>query len=205
VLFVSHNLLAVADLCPRVLVMSHGMLGFDGRAEDAIAHYRREIASTTVAADGARTSTTAELTVNGRATDGVVESAPDRRMRLDLAVDRPTDAVEAPVILNLHIQASDGRMAVHLRSDWSDTSMHLGPGRTVLTVLLYELPLAAGTYSVWLRVVGVHAGDPILWDSPRQLLIISGHQATDGVLVPRHRFEQRLEQPDGRAAILADP
>jgi ABC-type polysaccharide/polyol phosphate transport system ATPase subunit len=40
ILYVSHAMDSVADLCDRVLVLHHGALAFDGRPEPAIARYR---------------------------------------------------------------------------------------------------------------------------------------------------------------------
>jgi lipopolysaccharide transport system ATP-binding protein len=45
VLFVSHNMAAVASLCTRAVVLKHGMLSFDGSPEDAIQHYLADSAS----------------------------------------------------------------------------------------------------------------------------------------------------------------
>lgn len=39
ILFVSHNLSAVKKLCERTIVLENGRLTFDGKTEDALAHY----------------------------------------------------------------------------------------------------------------------------------------------------------------------
>ena len=39
VLFVSHNMQAVAQLCDRALLMEHGSISMDGRSEEVVAHY----------------------------------------------------------------------------------------------------------------------------------------------------------------------
>jgi lipopolysaccharide transport system ATP-binding protein len=44
VLFVSHNMAAVENLCQRGIVLSQGRVVFDGRASDAIEHYMRGLA-----------------------------------------------------------------------------------------------------------------------------------------------------------------
>jgi len=45
VLFVSHNLSAVAKLCNRALVMDKGQLVFDGEIKAGIAHYTQQVSS----------------------------------------------------------------------------------------------------------------------------------------------------------------
>ena len=39
VLFVSHNMQAVAQLCDRAILMDHGRVALDGRSEEVVAHY----------------------------------------------------------------------------------------------------------------------------------------------------------------------
>jgi lipopolysaccharide transport system ATP-binding protein len=39
VLFVSHNMNAISQLCPRTLVLDQGKISFDGKTTDAIEHY----------------------------------------------------------------------------------------------------------------------------------------------------------------------
>ncbi len=45
VIFVSHNLVAMRNLCNRALVFERGNLAFDGGVEDGLAHYERSSAS----------------------------------------------------------------------------------------------------------------------------------------------------------------
>lgn len=52
VLFVSHNLSAVAKLCTRALVMDKGQLGFDGDIKEGIAFYTQKVSAVdTLSAD----------------------------------------------------------------------------------------------------------------------------------------------------------
>ena len=39
VLFISHNMAAIENLCPRVIVLEEGRMGFDGKTESAVVHY----------------------------------------------------------------------------------------------------------------------------------------------------------------------
>jgi lipopolysaccharide transport system ATP-binding protein len=45
ILFVSHDLAAIQNLCERVLVFRHGKLTYDGKPADAIRHYLSEIST----------------------------------------------------------------------------------------------------------------------------------------------------------------
>jgi lipopolysaccharide transport system ATP-binding protein len=42
VLFVSHNMNAISQLCPRTIVLDHGSLSFDGKTSEAIDHYLQQ-------------------------------------------------------------------------------------------------------------------------------------------------------------------
>jgi len=44
VLFVSHNMAAIENLCQRGVVLEHGRLAFDGGAKEAVQHYLRSVA-----------------------------------------------------------------------------------------------------------------------------------------------------------------
>jgi lipopolysaccharide transport system ATP-binding protein len=50
--FVSHNLTAVVDLCTRAVLIDKGVVQFDGRPAEAVAEFRRYRPAPTVAADG---------------------------------------------------------------------------------------------------------------------------------------------------------
>jgi lipopolysaccharide transport system ATP-binding protein len=201
VLFVSHNLLAIADLCERALVMSDGRLAFDGAVDGAIAHYRRAVAGDETAEGGHARSPELTLAINGDRRPGTVEVQPNRPLRVDLAVDRAAETTEVDVVLNLVIEQPDGRMAVHLRSDVSGVAMRLDPGRNILSVVIDDLPLAAGSYWLWLRLVGVDAREPLIWDTERILLLMVGDQPMESIVLPRHHFEGGAI--DARSAGLA--
>lgn len=191
VLFVSHNLLAIADFCSRALVMTGGRLAFDGAPADAIADYRRAVAQQTVMAEGTGGQDALQLTINGRRTDGVIECQPHARLQVELTVDHAPSASPTDVTLNLVIETGDGRKAVHLRSDIEGVHLRLRPGINVLTVDVDDLPLVPGTYWLWLRVVGLDVAVPTIQDSGRVLLIVTGDQRLESIVQPSHQFGQR--------------
>jgi lipopolysaccharide transport system ATP-binding protein len=190
VLFVSHNLLAMADLCPRAMVMADGRLFFDGPTPMAIGAYRRTLIASTaqVGVDGLRP--THELRINGRA-DAVVETAPNSALSVELEIDQSVDAAPIGVVLNLTIEAGDGRPAVHLRNDLDGTPLSLGPGRNGLMVEIEDLSLAPGAYTLSLRVVALDSANPSIWETDRIELLVLGDSRLTSILQPRHRFAQR--------------
>lgn len=186
VLFVSHNLLAVADFCTRALVMDHGRVAFDGAAGDAIAAYRRAVAAST--AVPRETGDTVPLRINGRPTDGQFECPPHSRVVVDVLPTVPSTNGPVDVTLNLVIEAPDGRKAVHLRSDIAGERLTLRPGSNRLSVEIDDLPLVPGTYWLWLRLVSLDPTAPFIHDTERVLLIITGDQRLESLVHTRYRF-----------------
>lgn len=190
ILFVSHNMLAVSDFCPRALVMVGGRLGFDGPTSEAVPFYKRSmaVAHTEDHTDGWRPPH--EIRVNGRPADDGIEVHPNEALRVELTVDQSADTPIANVELNLVVEMPDGRMAIHLRNDVAGEVLTLGPGRTTLGVEIEDLPLVPRHYWLWLRVVALGGANPIIWDTVRIPLLVVGDQRLESTVQPRHRFWQ---------------
>ena len=187
VLFVSHNLLAVADLCSRALVLAEGRLVFDGITSDAIGVYRRSLSTPVEEAAGDHLL---DVRLNGARLGDSIDLPQEASLHLEVAVDRPSDAREIEVILNVLVESSDRRPVVHLRSDHSGAKLTLHPGRTLLRVDVDDLRLAPGTFSLWLRLVSLDQREPIVRDSRQVRVQVDGPSPTGAVLMPKHHFGQ---------------
>jgi hypothetical protein len=191
VLFVSHNLLAVGDLCSRALVLERGRLTTDGTTDEAIKAYRRSFGdpSGSPSADAGL-----RVRINGAAAPPNLTLQSGAQLRIDVEPAEPHTGPELDVTLNLVIDRADGRSAIHLRSDLSETPLAVRPGRNVFSVAIDELPLAPGAYGLWLRLAGLSTATPVMFDSDRIHLMIAGDQRLDGLALPRHRFEQQVDR-----------
>jgi ABC-type polysaccharide/polyol phosphate transport system ATPase subunit len=190
VLFVSHNLLGMADFCPRAMVMGAGCLVFDGPTTEAIGIYRRMLAVPRTAETPVVGRPSHELTINGRPAEEPIECQSNDALHVELVVDQPGYAPPADVELNLVIETLDGRKAIHLRNDLDGTVLRLGSGRTTLTIDIDDLALVPGTYTLWLRVVRLHVASPVIWDTERLPLVVVGDQRWESIVQPRYRFGQ---------------
>jgi lipopolysaccharide transport system ATP-binding protein len=188
VIFVSHNMLAIADFCRRAMTMDRGRVIFDGSTADAIATYRRTVA-TAPAPPASPGPVAHELRVNGVATHAA-EIQPHDPMRVDLTVERPGGSPRQPVGLNFVVELPDGRMAMHLRNDLEGVPLVLMPGRTTLTLEIDDMSLAPGTYRAWLRVVELDATPPAIWDTEPLSVVVAGDSRREAIVLPRHRFGQ---------------
>jgi len=188
VLFVSHNLLAVADFCPRALVMNDGRLTFDGPVASAVTEYRRSIPKSVERPAVGGTSVLQPLSINGSRVFGSTETAPNDPILVECILELPSDALGTDVTVNLHVESPDGRPAVHLRSDFNGQVISIGPGLNRLGVQIDDLSLAPGQYWLWLRVVTLNPRGPAIWDTERTVLLITGNQVLSSIAMPRHRF-----------------
>jgi lipopolysaccharide transport system ATP-binding protein len=189
VLFVSHNLLAVADLCSRAIVMDAGQLVFDGAVSDGIAFYRKTLGGASSAQRDARV--THSLVVDGKSAPDTIERAPNAPLAIELQVARPTDGPRQSVVVNLVIETAVGSPVMHLRSDVADADLEIGPGMNILTIDVDDLGLAPGEYSLWTRVASLGGESPTISDSDPVGLVIAGDRRLDSVTRPRHRFGRR--------------
>jgi hypothetical protein len=190
VLFVSHDLMGMADFCPRAMVIADGRLVFDGSTPEAIGIYKRGMAIPQVAEASVVGRPPYELRINGRLAGETIECRPNDALSVELEIDEPPDAMPATVDLNFVIETEEGRKAIHLRSDLDGTVMSIGPGRNTLTVYIEDLALVPGSYSLWLRVVALQAIMPAIWDTERLQLHVAGDPRLESIAQPRHRFSQ---------------
>ncbi len=148
VLFVSHNLAAVAALTRRGIVLNGGRLVFDGRIEDAVAHYSASLSKGKVARDWGRGAHSAILSADLLDGQG-----------------QPTDTYEPGTPFNLRIEVETSNMpglalefglrdennlpiAFYSSNSFSGITLPNRPGRHVCALSLQPLFLASGDYSI---------------------------------------------------------
>jgi len=186
VLFVSHTMVSVADLCDRAILLAGGRIVCDGAANETIARYRREVdESPSPSADAGRG--VAIVLGNRQNDDGSVN--PAGGIEIDVTLDRPDDSAPIPLNINVVVSASDGRTVAHVRSDLTGATLAAGSGRTRIRAWLADMPLAAGTYYLTVRAVSLDHQSPLLMDSDRVVLTVGGDVRTEAVLAPSATFE----------------
>jgi lipopolysaccharide transport system ATP-binding protein len=155
VLFVSHNLSAVKELCSTGLVLSHGRLLFQGPVVEAISRYTQSTEEQNLANphEGwqqlrlVHPETVAEWVVQPH--DATTYSA---------TLVLPAELTQGRVFLLIH--NSTGELLVHQREDLEcDASSGYGHRRLRVTVALPPMWLAAGLYSVHFKFIGRTALD----------------------------------------------
>lgn len=194
VLFVSHNLLALSDLCPRAIVLKEGSITFDGASSEAVASYKRSLGGHADQSSRA-ISPPYDVMINGQHSLGGVSALPNARLFAQLSFDEPGDAADTPVEVNLVIESPDERILVHLRNDLAGEALLLRSGRNTYLVEIEDLALAPGDYYLWFRIVSFDRKRPRLWDTERTHLAVKGDRRRGEMLQPRHRFSQVDARP----------
>jgi ABC-type polysaccharide/polyol phosphate transport system ATPase subunit len=180
VLFVSHNMAAIRELCTNVALIEHGQLVYRSSAETAISRYLSRRSH--VASDDSRSRLVIHdefITGAGR-TDGALllpeNIAPPLEFGLEFEVLAPLDRLE----FNLELFSVDGIQILHVRNDHEGISLDPNPGRTRIGIRLAALPLQPDVYNLRFRLVGEYDGLQEIKDSREYPLVVPGRKPGQG-------------------------
>ncbi len=194
VLFVSHNLGVVKELCHSSIVLNHGSLAFRGPVVDGLAYYSHSLVEHPAASPSGSTRWW-DVSVNGRQ-EGLGGAVPNHRpMTVQAWLDLRDDFQSGRFIFLMH--DSSGNLVVHrpIRSrDLGEKAIDRGRYRVSL-----ECPptwLAPGVYTVFLKFFGTtRAGEDQRHVSERAIVDVTGD--SDGIgqasLAPRLEWTMRAE------------
>ena len=147
VLFVSHNLAAVAALTRRGIVLKGGQLIFDGPIESAIAQYSASLSRGKVARDWGRGHHSAIISADLLDSQGLPTDTYEPGTPFNLQVEVETTTKPG---LGLELQLRDANnlpVGFYSSSIFSQRALPSQPGRHVFTLSLQPLFLASGDYS----------------------------------------------------------
>lgn len=202
VLFVSHNLGSIRQLCDRCILLGGGRIQAEGTPDEVIREY---ISAENFSSDGevvpaenAARSGTAEgriercsiLNSEGRL-DSLLGIGEPFRIRLEISMPRqPVD-----VVVGFEVKQMDGLQVLNLRSDGQGLSFELDgrSERYEIETAVPPLPLYPGTYAVepWFARKGGRRIDHL-------------HEALTVTFEPRGRFASERMIQSGRGVVLAD-
>jgi lipopolysaccharide transport system ATP-binding protein len=151
VLFVSHNLGAVRELCKTSIILSKGRLAFRGPVVEGLAHYSRGLAE-----DGEDDVLSGSgwhnVTINGR-TDAIATSNSSDPFFTEVTLNLRDDFSAAKVFLV--INDAVGGLVVHQRIDTRELGLdHMRAGRYKVRADLPALWLAPGIYTLHFKFMG---------------------------------------------------
>jgi len=182
VVFVSHNLQMVGELCDRAIVLDHGRMIFDGAFSDA----QKKMHSTK--RGGNVLFASGDVHVTGRS-DGVpsFECDEDIVLQIDLCAEK----LLADVNLAFAVIDQKERRCISLSSVYLGQRISLSRGQNRVTIRLERPHLAPGEYSLKIHLFDqsidylIVDGIPAFRVLDRNYLIGSGHfGAVVGVTIP---------------------
>jgi ABC-type polysaccharide/polyol phosphate transport system ATPase subunit len=165
VCFVSHSAAAVERLCERALLLSHGLVEFDGSAAEAISRYHKSLAleeRPDEVGAGLREWGSGEVRVASVRLLGV-----DGEPRTQFLAGEPLtielqlqgeQAVPAPV-LSLEVRDSDGSLLGASQRNLGELGWDGAPGERELRFMVERLPLGEGEFQISVALtdaVGTH-------------------------------------------------
>ncbi len=193
VLFVSHNLSAVKELCQTALVLSHGRVVFRGSVIGGISHYTRELLTDgAAAAGGGGWSHLTSALPNGE-TGWTTTPGEPFTLAAQLALRETT--TNGRLFFILH--DASGALVVHNRVDVASLATRpLEAAGHRFSISVPALWLAPGLYALHLKFIGQSAANgSVKHVSQRQLLDVRGWTESNskGLLSPECRWELQGE------------
>jgi len=165
VIFVSHQIAAIRNLCSQGLVLDHGALAFSGGVQESVDSYilgTQDLFVSPLKERKDRKGTGAlrfvELvakTANGRP----VQSGDD--VEIAIAVMNSEAKPIRDVVISLDICDQVGTIVLMHRSSFQGMYFTVNPGRSTISCIIKRLPLCSGSYQINLfaAIQDVHALD----------------------------------------------
>jgi homopolymeric O-antigen transport system ATP-binding protein len=156
--FVSHNLPQVLQVCTRAVLLDEGHVLFDGAADAAVSAYQQLVATRTPAArdregrNAPITITEVELLAAGGRRAAVVPTGAPVTIRVRYRATRPVPGPH--IAVDLH--RADGVYCCGINTRMRDCDLGVLEGAGFVDLQLEGLPLLAGSYSLSVGILDAH-------------------------------------------------
>ncbi|MGH2372925.1 MAG: polysaccharide ABC transporter ATP-binding protein [bacterium] len=197
VIFVSHDLHAIQQVCPRVVWISEGRIKEDGPSHEVVPHYH--------------TSVEREfLMVARRGVKSVGALEVERVVVTDAqGVERPEFEPGEDITVALHYRVREGHLPsqiVFRIVDGDQTTLSVAQsngqqrelvlsGRGVVRCTFQALPLAARTYQVWAQILRLpEYGEEVPWQPMAVFAITGTRQVATSLTGAPHEWKPPLLQ-----------
>jgi lipopolysaccharide transport system ATP-binding protein len=176
ILFVSHQLNAISNLCSRTIVLNHGQISFLGDTQSAIAHYLSKEQSSSLGTDlpatsprsGSRKVLVRKIWISdleGRE-QAAVASGQTVVFNFSLSKQTPKSIDNVSIGFSIH-DSVDGNLSI-LYSDYSGDVFSLNCPETTISCTMNNFPFSMGKYLIRVRIVG--SGEELDW--PREFAAV---------------------------------
>lgn len=189
-LFISHDLVAVEQLCDRALLLQKGQIVRTGPAHDVVADYRKRAAvHSEPPAPSPIRSTGAELTALTLVGRNGAESSPARTGDpLGVRVSYRTRERLQDAVIEIFFYSADGRVLICQQTTaLTDPALVLPSGSGAIEFWFDECPLQPGQYAVAASCRQLAAEEILSWHSG-PLLDVRAGKMVRGYLYAPHRW-----------------
>lgn len=191
VLFVSHNMGAIQELCQRGILLDSGRVAFDGKAVDCVSEYYSRTSSSNHKDENKNTGRPMEvagLKVNDSLSP-IIESGKSFEVSLNLKGRHIKNPRMFFIIENIL-----GQSLVHSRVYSKEIGLEQIDGSYVLRLSIPALWLSPGIYSMYFKVIA----NSVEWEgriiSERLMLEVRGEMENTGKAVLHPDVKWRVEQ-----------
>jgi lipopolysaccharide transport system ATP-binding protein len=153
ILFVSHNMAAVENLCTKALVLKDGRIDFHGEVKEGIQHYYSYFGDSTgvnlenAARTGDRRALISDVWFSDTESSRIQILRSGQAVRLNVAV-KPISSGCRNLVLNAGITTLHDEGILHLSTETSGLEVGELNSQRVFTCFLPKLPLRGGYYSM---------------------------------------------------------
>jgi lipopolysaccharide transport system ATP-binding protein len=191
--FVSHNLPAILDLCTRVIVINKGTVAFDGAPADGVQHYRHATATASHITESPTSDpalwpihiTQVELLEDGAPSLGVFRTNSDVTVRIHYRTRRPVQDAH----FHVDIHRGDG---IHCFGTDTHREREFGTldGDGAVDLRVSRLALLPGCYAVSAGIHSIHRAQWYDWHSQAYPFSIASDTREKGIVHLEHEWDR---------------
>lgn len=199
VLFVSHNMSAIVDLCQRGLLIEKGRLKFDGTATSCVEEYYKNNSSEEFEnkQNTQNTPFNVDLLKVNDSSSAVIESGG----RFDVSLRIHGQKIRNPAIFFV-IENVSGQLIVHKRISSKELGTEIVDGYHKLKISLPELWISPGIYSIYFKFIAPATNWSGRLNSERIMLEVRGELERTGKALLNPEVEWSLDshevKPNGK-------
>lgn len=190
VLFVSHNMSAILELCRRALLVEKGSLAFDGRAAEAVEEYFKHNAEADL--ETLEKPLHTPLQVNSLAVGDGSSTAVKAGDYFDINLRLSGRKILNPAIYFI-IENVAGQTVIHKRIKSKELGIELIDGHYDLKISLPPLWLSPGVYSVYFKFIAPAVNWSGNLRSERLMLEVRGALEGTGKAVLNPEVEWKID------------
>jgi lipopolysaccharide transport system ATP-binding protein len=168
VLFVSHNMIAIQQLCNDIIVLNKGNLIFHGDRAKGMIEYEKLNSRFITDPLSNENSIEFKLSSGDRINPETVES--NAPLRFSINVFSRKNYGKSWV--NVIIDNSDGVTVGHIRNDWYNQALFIREGENRIEIEVSDISLVPNIYTIWVRMAFTE--DLIILDSSPLYVEVTG-------------------------------